>query len=45
LLDAEHHALTIDVADFELTQLAAAQAGTVERQEQRAVIEIFRAGN
>ena len=45
LLDAEHHALAIDVADFELTRFAAPQAGAVERQEQRAVIEILRARN
>ena len=43
LLDAEHHALAIDVADFELARFAAAQAGAVERQQQRAVIEILRA--
>jgi hypothetical protein len=40
LLDAEHHALAIDVADFELARFVAAQAGPVERQQQRAVIEI-----
>jgi hypothetical protein len=44
-LNTEHHALAIDVADFELACFAAPQAGTVERQQQRAVIEIFRAGN
>ena len=43
LLDAEHHALAIDVADFELARFAAPQAGAVEREEQRAVIEILRA--
>jgi len=43
LLNAEHHPLTIDVADLELAQLTAAQARAVERQEQRAVIEILRA--
>ena len=45
LLDAEHHALAIDVADFELARFAAAQARAVERQQQRAVIEILRAGD
>jgi hypothetical protein len=45
LLDAEHHALAIDVADFELARFAAAQAGPVERQQQRAVIEILRPGD
>ena len=45
LLDAEHHALAIDVADFELARFAAAQAGAVERQQQRAVIEILRPGD
>ena len=45
LLDAEHHPPAIDVADFELTRFAAPQAGAVERQQQRAVIEILRAGN
>ena len=29
LLDAQHHALTIDVADFELTRFAAAQARAI----------------
>ena len=43
LLDPEHHALAIDVADLQLTHLAATQAGAVERQQQRAVIEILRA--
>jgi hypothetical protein len=33
LLDAEHHPLTIDVADFELTRFAAAQASAVEGQQ------------
>jgi len=42
LLDAEHHALTIDVTDFELARFGATQAGAIERQEQRAVIEILR---
>ena len=43
LLDPEHHALAIDVADFQLARFAAAQAGAVEGQQQRAVIEILRA--
>ena len=43
LLDPEHHALAIDVADFELARFAAAQASAVEGQQQRAVIEILRA--
>src|SRR6266404_226225 len=45
LLDSEHHALAINVADFELARFAAAQAGAVEREQQRAVIEILRAGD
>jgi hypothetical protein len=45
LLDAEHHALTIDVTDSELARFGATQAGAVERQEQRAVIEILRPGD
>src|SRR4029453_10682701 len=43
LLDAQHHALAIDVADFEPARFAAAQASAVECQQQRAVIEILRA--
>ena len=45
LLDAEHHALAIDVANLELTRFAAPQAGAVQGEEQRTVIEILRAGN
>ena len=45
MLDAEHHALAIDVADSELARFAAAQAGPVERQQQRPVIEILRPGD
>src|SRR4051794_34992591 len=41
LLDPKHHPLAIDVADFELARFAAAQAGPIERQQQRAVIEIL----
>jgi hypothetical protein len=41
LFDTEHHALAVDVADFESTQLAPPQTRTVERQEHRAVIEIL----
>jgi hypothetical protein len=43
LLDAEHHALTVDVTDSELARFGATQASAIERQEQRAVIEILRA--
>jgi hypothetical protein len=43
LFDTEHHALAIDVADFELARFATTQAGTVEGEQQRAVIEILRA--
>ena len=43
LLDAQHHALAIDVADFQLAHFAPPQARAVERQQQRAVIEILRA--
>src|SRR5919197_3601918 len=42
LVDPEHHALAIDVAHLQMTHLAAAQAGTIEREEQRAVIEVLR---
>jgi hypothetical protein len=35
--------LTIDVTDSELARFGATQAGAIERQEQRAVIEILRA--
>ena len=41
LLDPEHHALAIDVTDFELARFAAAPAGAIQRQEHRAVIEIL----
>ena len=44
-LDAQHHALAVDVATFSCKQLAAAQARAVERHQHRAVIEILRAGN
>ena len=44
-LDADHHALAVDVRDFQLQQLAAAQARAVERHQHRAVIEILRARN
>jgi hypothetical protein len=44
-LNANHHALAVDVGDLQLQQLAAAQARAVERHEQRAVIEVLRAGN
>ena len=43
LLDPEHHALAIDVADFQLARFAATQARAVEGEQQRAVIEILRA--
>ena len=45
LLDPEHHASTIDVADFELTHFAAPQARAIESEEQRPVIEVLRTGN
>lgn len=45
LLDAEHHALTIDVTDFQLARFAATQARPVERHQQCAVIEILGAPN
>jgi hypothetical protein len=45
LFHAEHHAPAIDVGDFQMARLAAAQARTVEDQEQRAVIEILRPGD
>jgi hypothetical protein len=45
LLDAEHHAVTIDVTDSELARFGAPQAGARERQEQRPVIQILRARN
>src|SRR5207244_11170119 len=43
LLDSKHHALAIDVADLQLARFAPTQAGAVEREQQRAVIEILRA--
>lgn len=43
LLDSEHHPLTVDVADLQVAELTATQAGTIEREEQRAVIEVLRA--
>jgi hypothetical protein len=43
LLDPEHHPLPIDVAHLQMTQLTATQAGTIEREEQRAVIQVLRA--
>ena len=45
LLDPEDHASAINVADFEAAGFAATQAGAVERQQQRPVIEILRAGD
>ena len=45
LFDAEHHPLAIDVAHFQLAGFAAAEPGTVQRQQERAVIEILGAGN
>ena len=44
-LDADHHALTVDVGDLQLQKLASAQARAIERHEQYAVIEVLRAGN
>jgi hypothetical protein len=41
LLDPEHHALAIDIADVKVARFAAAQAGPVEGQQQRAVLEIL----
>src|SRR5687768_445351 len=43
LIDPEHHPLAIDVAHLQMAYLTATQAGTIEREEQRAVIEVFRA--
>jgi hypothetical protein len=43
LLDAEDHPRTIDVADFQLAHFTASEAGAIQRQQQRAVIEILRA--
>jgi len=45
LLDAQHHAVTIDVTDFQLARFAATQARPVERHQQCAVIEILGAPN
>ncbi len=44
-LDADHHALAVDVRDLQLEQLAPAQARAVERHQHRPVVEILRAGN
>ena len=43
LLDAAHHALTVDVTDSEVARFGATQAGAIECQEQCAVTEILRA--
>jgi len=42
LVDAQQHALTVDVPDFQVGHLAAAQARAIQRQQQRAVIEVLR---
>src|SRR5262245_49869195 len=42
-LDADHHALAIDVRDLELEEFAPAQARAVERHQHRPVVEILRA--
>jgi hypothetical protein len=42
LVDPEHHPLAIDVAHFQMTDLTATQTGAIEREEQRAVIEVLR---
>ena len=43
--DAEHHPLTVDVADLELTELRPPQTGTVQRQQQRPVVQVLRPGD
>jgi hypothetical protein len=43
--DAYHHPTAVDVADLQLQELAASEPRAVQHQEQRAVIEIFRAGD
>ena len=43
--DADHHALTVDVGDLQLEQLASPQAAAVHRHQHRAVIEVLRAGD
>jgi len=37
--------VAIDVTDFELADLGPPQSGAVKREEQRAVIEVLRAGD
>ena len=37
--------LTVDVPDLQVRHLAAAQARAIQRQQQRAVIEVLRAGD
>ena len=43
-LDAEHHALAVDVRDFQLQELTCRRPAP-ERHQHRAVVEILRAGN
>jgi len=43
LVDAQQHPLTVDVPDLQVGYLAAAQARAIQRQQQRAVIEVLRA--
>ena len=45
--DAEHHPLTVDVADIELTELRPPQTGPVQRQQQRPVpvVQVLRPGD
>jgi hypothetical protein len=37
-LDVNHHALTVDVADFQASQLRVADSGGVERHQQDALV-------
>jgi hypothetical protein len=40
LFNANHHALTVDVSDFELAEFRAPHGGGIERHDQGAVKEV-----
>lgn len=45
LLDAQHHALAVDVADLQRTDLAGAQSGAIGHGQRRAVLDVRRRGD
>jgi hypothetical protein len=45
LLDAQRHALAVDIADLERDDLAVAQAGAVGDGQRRLVLEVPRRGD